>query len=185
MENAVFKYLPEKYAMSLVHNGELRIGTLFDYRKTEEYGENIGDSDEGICFEYSHDQNIKTGDDSNPLERQAIKAGPGMVMHNNYVERKRISPNVYLYCASSTHNPKILSKLNQDCPADKYDTCVLISQPKKFVDAITQTLSDIATFVDSICCIYRDRNIHYSENQLHPAIVKDPKYAYQKEVRFI
>ncbi len=43
----LFKFGDEKYIERTVKYGELRIGTLFDYRRHEDLGPAIGDADEG------------------------------------------------------------------------------------------------------------------------------------------
>lgn len=134
--HTIYKYLPLKYAEELVYSGTLKIGTLHCYQNIEELGQEIGDKDEGITIEFSHDKEAKTGDKSNPLERTAIKVGPGMVVENNSIERRNISPNYYLYCASISYDASLLKKLNKDYLGDKYDACVKITNPKYFIDQI-------------------------------------------------
>ena len=44
----LFKYLPKKYLEAFLHRGSIKIGTLYEYRKTEQYGTVVGDLDEGL-----------------------------------------------------------------------------------------------------------------------------------------
>jgi hypothetical protein len=78
--HAIFKYLPLKYAKLLVNSGSIKIGTLYSYMDIEEFGNEIGDNNEGSALEYSHDKEPKRGDQLNPLERTAMKVGPGMFL---------------------------------------------------------------------------------------------------------
>ena len=183
--HTIYKYLPIDFANRLVHLGNLKIGTLFDYKNIEEFGSEIGDQDEGISIEFSHDKEAKTGDKLNPLESAAIKAGPGMIVMGNYIERRHLSPNLYLFCASLSYDISILKKLNKDYPGDKYDACVRITNLKSFIEEVSTALSDKGLFIGCSKCAYIDRKFHYTENRPHPATIKDPRYSYQKEVRLI
>ena len=183
--HTIFKYLPLKHAKLLVNSGSIKIGTLYSYRDDEALGNEIGDSNEGVAFEYSHDKEAKRGDQLNPLERTAIKVGPGMVVANNYIERRHISPNYYIFCASLSNEPSISDKLNRDYPEDKYDACVEITNLKNFVSEVSTAFSDKAQFVGCLQCVYINRKYHYTKTVPHPAVIKDSRYSYQKEVRLI
>ncbi len=183
--HTIYKYLPKQYAQSLTCDGNIKIGTLYDYRNTEEYGREIGDENEGISIEYSHDKEAKRGDNLNPLESTAFQVGPGMTLIGNYIERKHVSPNLYLYCASSIYDIAILNRLNEDFPENNYDACVKISNLKDVVEEISRALSGKALFAGCIPCSYRNRKFHYSESESHPATIKDPEYSYQEEIRLI
>lgn len=183
--HTIYKYLPLEFAERLVHSGNLKIGTLLGYQNIEELGSEIGDKDEGISIEFSHDKEAKTGDRLNPLESAAIKVGPGMIVMGNYIEKRHFSPNLYLFCASLSYDKSILKKLNEDYPEDKYDACVKITNLKDFVEEVNTVLSDKGRFIGCFQCTYIDRKFHYTEKRLHPAIIKDPRYSYQKEVRLI
>ena len=181
----VYKYLPLTYAELLSNSGCIRIGTLRSYRNTEEFGSEIGDINEGVVSKYSHDKEAKRGDELNPLEKQAINVGPGMVVENNYIEMRLQSPNYYIFCASLSYEKSILEKFNRDYPEDKYDACVEIKNLKNFGNEITSAFSNQVKFVGCLKCAYIGRKHHYAKTIPHPAIIKDPRYSYQKEVRFI
>ncbi len=183
--HTIFKYLPLKYAKLLVNSGSIKIGTLYSYRDIEELGNEIGDNNEGSAFEYSHDKEPKRGDRLNPLERTAIKVGSGMVVANNYIERRHNSPNYYIFCASLSNESSIIDNLNRDYPKDKYDACVEITNLKNFISNVSTAFSSKAQFVDCFQCVYIKRKYHYTKSVPHPALIKDPRYSYQNEVRLI
>ena len=183
---AVYKYLPKEHAESMVCEGDIRIGTLYDYRRTESYGKEIGDENEETSTKYSHDQEIKTGDQLNPFESEVITGvGPGMTVFSNYIEKKYVSENLYLYRVSLVYDHNILNLLNDDFPDEHYDTCVKIDNLKEFIGDISQALESKAKFMGCLPCSYRQRKFHYSEENESPAIIKDPKYSYQNELRFM
>lgn len=43
----LYKYLKSEYARNLINGGIVRLGTLYEFRQGEVYGEAIGDRDEG------------------------------------------------------------------------------------------------------------------------------------------
>lgn len=183
--SSLYKYLPAKYANNLINENSLKIGTLFSYRNTENYGEEIGDTDEGTRIEYSHDKEQKRGDQLNTLESVALRGCSGMTVENNYVELRHHSEDVYLYCLSKKLSNDIMDKLNKDFPEEKYDACVEIHEPEKFVEAIDALFAHKGRNLGVITCCYINRKQHYSVPMHHPAIIKDPKYSYQEEVRVI
>ena len=183
--HTIYKYLPLVFAERLAHEGSLKIGTLRGYQNIERLGREIGDKDEGISIEFSHDKEVKTGDKLNPLERAAMQVGPGMIVVGNYIERRHVSPNLYIFCASISYDPSILEQLNKDYPRDKYDACVKITNLKDFVDEINLVFSDKGRFIGCFKCTYLERKFHHTKKMPHPAIIKEPRYSYQKEVRMI
>ena len=46
--NVLYKYLKKEHSEKLLRFGQFRIGTLFEYKNTEKYGEVIGDKQEEI-----------------------------------------------------------------------------------------------------------------------------------------
>jgi len=183
--DTIYKYLSSDHAIALTRHGCIRIGTLHNYRDTEEHGQEIGDKDEGITIEYSHDKEPKTGDKLNRFESIAFKLGSGMIVSNIYLERPHRSPNLYLYCASLTYDPSILHRLNLHCPGDEYDACVRITNVGEFVAKINAVFSAKARFVGAYLCTYTPRKFHYTDKAHHPALIKDCRYSYQQEVRLI
>lgn len=179
-----YKYLPRKYARSLVEEGKVRIGTLYDYKSVEMHGDEVGDRTEGQLTEWSADKKPKRASEANRLEKMAIKAGPGLILANNYVEIKHESPNVYLFCASEVFSTEIMIRMSADCN-DQYDACVMITDPASFMKEIVEAFKDEGKFIDGFRCVYMGRRQHYSVNAPHPATIKDPRYQYQAEVRGI
>lgn len=76
-------------------------------------------------------------------------------------------------------------RLNRDYPEDKYNACVEIKNIKNFANEITSAFSGQVKFAGYFNCDYIGRKHHYTKVTSHPAIIKDPRYSYQEEVRFI
>jgi hypothetical protein len=168
----------------MIREGTLRLGTLYDYRALEEHGQQRGDSEEGRRTVWSHDKSSKPLDQLNPLEQKAIRIplGSGTV-EGNYLEREEQSINAWIFCASIVFDMSIARRLSADCDED-YDACVEILKPESLCELISACLRSKARFVAFQECVYADRRQHYA-NAPHPAILKDPRYAYQREVRAI
>ena len=73
--HTIYKHLPLKYAKQLVNFGSIKIGTLYSYRDIETFGNEIGDSNEGVSIEYSHDKEYQTGQQS-PSQREGSWLSP-------------------------------------------------------------------------------------------------------------
>jgi len=180
--NSVYKYLTSENAKSFLEDGYIKIGTLYDYREVEKYGEQIGDRHEGTKTEYSHDKEPKKGDELNPLEKKAIKVGPGFTVVNNRVEVKSSSPDYYIYCVSDSYKESILRKLNEDFPDNHYDACVEITSINMLIENINKKLLN-GKHIGFGKCHYIGRMHHYTKKAPHPAILKEKKYKYQEEIR--
>lgn len=178
--NSWYKYLPLKHAKTLVEVGTIRIGTLYDYRRVENHGHQVGDQSEGWLTEWSADQNLKSGSEANRLEKMAIQSGPEGTLKNNRVELQHESPDLYLFCASRTFR-QTMSEINNNY-GDRYDTCVIISNPGAFVKVIVEVFEE-GEFIGCFPCQYMSRCQHYAQNAPHPALIKDLRYKYQTEVR--
>ncbi|MBI3366843.1 hypothetical protein HY041_04425, partial [Candidatus Roizmanbacteria bacterium] len=68
-EKPLFKYLKKEFSDKLFYDGELLIGTLYDFRNTEQHGHARGDKGEGEkeIYEYVKDQLIEDPSENNLL----------------------------------------------------------------------------------------------------------------------
>ena len=183
-----YKYLPQKFAKLMVEEGIIKVGTLFEYKNEEELGSDIGDTNEGVITEWSNDKEIKrTQEDLNRIERLAIRIGEGLEgvqVNNVVVQATQQSPNLYIYSVSDVFNVHIMRKLCQDYDT-KYDACVRINDPKSFIMAVSKLFNDKGRYEVSAYCQYMSRTRHYKDQSSHPALIKEPKYKYQKEIRCV
>ena len=63
---------------------------------------------------------------------------------------------------------------------DDYDDCIVILDSVRFFAAISENIRSEAEFAGCYSCKYMSRKY---TNSIHPALLKDPQYSYQKEVR--
>ena len=78
----LYKFLNRKYALSFMGTGELRIGTLYEYRKSEIYGSEIGDREEGskhtLCVDpVDSPEEVRT----HPFLSRFMHVSPGAKIH--------------------------------------------------------------------------------------------------------
>lgn len=178
----LYKYLHREHAQLLMEKGTLRIGTLYEYRDTEKHGNVVGDADEGQKSLYMDVNDEKwTCDNQRSFGKKFIKVSPGASVHleNVAFEEKQNSPNCYIYSAAQEFDEKALRNFG-------YDACIVIENPAKFFYAITRALRDKAVFEGFFPCQYVSRRVaHDQDHGIHPALIKDPSYKEQKEVRAV
>ena len=180
----LYKYLPANAARSVYNAGRIRIGTLYGYRNVELFGTGVGDRDEGKRIDWSRDPNIKTGDQLNAVERQTMRIPSSMVVCNNSLEVHVNSPDYYILSFSRVLNPEIAAGLSRQC-SEKYDSCIQIVDVNGLLREISKKMVEFARFYGIHTCVYRPRRRCHGEEEIPPALLKDPTYKYQSEVRAI
>lgn len=183
----LYKYLKREHALRWLSKGEVRIGVLSVYRDTERYGEEIGDPDEGTRVLWEAPDVVDSESPEPSLAKQVLRIGPGrhIQFHGVRFEHRQLSPDYYVLCFSGEFSEEAMRKMN---PA--YDACVRIDNPRAFLHAVTAELHRFrisSKLVGAQWCVYRDREIHVSEEaaKVPVALIKDSRYAYQREVRAV
>lgn len=182
----LYKYMKAEHASDLIKRGILRIGTLYEFQDIEKYGNVVGDSQEGIKGRDKIENSSNRPEDNKPISQFAekfFKISPeskGTVLIKDCLLRETIrSPDFYLYCMTMVPDLDIMQEFG-------YDTCIEIININAFIDAISNELSGRAEFVCIQFCAYTDRFKKFgNEDNIHPALIKDPTYAQQREVRAI
>lgn len=191
MQRPLYKYLSKKYLEAFLRRGSLKIGTLYEYRKTEQYGEVIGDKDEGLHktelalpgggeidlagtspeAEFFRTHVLRP--DQRHLKTKIVMAdGARLVAHSN-------SQDLYIYCTTSEYNPAVMKEFG--C-----DSCLEIVRPTEFFAAVSRVIRHKGDFDGLGPITYGDKTTHYLKpHQIHPAAMKDTTYNYQKEWRAI
>lgn len=189
----LFKYLQRKHLEGFLSKGSIRIGTLYDYRRIERYGSVIGDDYEGL---YETELSIPGGGvvdmatnsyDAEAFRKYFLHNRPDL--HDRKVKlvfqpktkliTRSTSQNLYIYCMSSEYNEHVMKEF-------KCDSCLEIINPEYFFAAISKRIRHKASFDGYVEVSYLNKRAHYTKpHSLHPAIMKDPKYEYQKEWRAI
>ncbi len=183
--NTFYKYMKRQHARQLVRSGICRIGTLFEYRDMEKYGPEIGDTTEGRRSIYFHGE--MSADDPSTIPeftKNVINlAGKGSAMINCEIVQEYKSEDMFVFSGSKEPDPRTMRAMG-------YETIVKIIDIESFVRAVTPYLHercpvDLKHVLLGLC-FYQQRTQHYLRDPgIHPALIKDPEYAYQKELRVI
>ena len=179
--------MKKEFAEKAVNKGIFRIGTLYEFQNIEKHGCAIGDSEEGKKYFQNRPNEIY--DFSKPetipdFTRKFIKApdGANIKFDNCLFQEEVSSPDLFIYSVSQEISKESLKSLD-------YDSVIIINYPKKFFHALSSCLRK-KILIKPGCiispCSYINRASHFEyPNHLHPALIKDPTYKYQKEVRAI
>jgi hypothetical protein len=191
MQKPLFKYLPKKYLEAFLDRGSLKIGTLYEYRKTETYGNVIGDNNEGLHktelflpgggeidlasdtpeAEYFR-QHVLRPDQRDAKVKLILEDGARFIAHSN-------SEDLYIYCLTSEYSPAVMREFG--C-----DACLEIFRPQEFFEVISRKIRHKAKFNGLGRIQYINKTTHYKQpHMIHPAAMKDLEYEYQKEWRAI
>lgn len=191
MQQPLYKFLPKRYLEAFLNRGCLKIGTLYEYRKIEDYGNVIGDKNEGLHktelflpgggeidlasnsleAEYFR-KHVLRPDQQDAKVKIVLEDGARLIAHSN-------SQDLYIYCMSSEYNPSVMKEFG--C-----DACLEIFRPNEFFEAISRKIRHKAEFNELGPIKYMDKTTHYSQpHTIHPAAMKDVEYDYQNEWRAI
>lgn len=190
------KYSKKHHINALLKRGNIRIGTLHEYRNSE-YEEGIHDNSEGLKRVHIRGRELDLSD-KNPNARNikenflggCIQGNVRFILNGECEEadlpsifvREVDTPNCLVFCASAKRNelvPKIF----------KYDAGVKIINPEKFIE----TLSKHLKILHGAELIYFDKIKYYTKDELwngsdfgeNPMFYKDESFAYQDEIRAI
>jgi hypothetical protein len=180
----LYKYLQAAHAESLLTKGEIRVGTLYSYRQAE-LGPAVGDVDEGKS---TTTQNASELDVTKPESRSWVAskffgAGDGrtkVILENISLVVEEEEEDCFIYCTAHHRSSAAMRAFDADA-------CVRINNPACFLDAIHRHLKRegiVATGRVSPCD-YSGRDRNERMERIPPALIKDPKYAYQREVRLL
>jgi hypothetical protein len=176
----LYKYLKKAHAEQLLNHGKLRLGTLYEYRDMDTHGAVIGDKDEGTSSRFMEVMYERWTPTTQPEFTKSffnLGSDATLTISGITLEKPQESPDFYLYCTTEVFDENALAEFGYDC-------CVLIERPQQFFNAISHTIRYKATFDGVHQCQYVPRRQpHQSGDGIHPAIIKDPTYQSQKEVR--
>lgn len=187
-----FKYMPRRYLEAFFRRGSIKIGSLYEYRKTEHYGNVVGDKNEGLHMtelSFEGDREIDLAEDcpeanffkKNILrpDQQGIKNVSIKIESGTRLIALSHSSDRYIYCMSSEYNPQVMKQFG--C-----DACMEIINPEAFFSALSRRIRHQGNFDGCFDVQYMSKLTHYTmPHKLHPAIMKEVEFAYQKELRAI
>nr|WKN37504.1 hypothetical protein K4G66_02120 [Tunicatimonas sp. TK19036] len=182
----LFKYTDEyppdkKYATGMLQHGILKIGTLHDFRKVEDYNYTIGDIYEGRSqfidhIDHTEGRKIKKP----PLVNSSKKTI--VTIKNSFNAYDVDSQDFYIFCVTIGHSTKGMQKTG-------YNASVRINNPMEFMRIITQELIGQGLITGECwidACMYGERHRSLKEVQNIPVFfLKSTDFEYQKEVRMV
>ncbi|MFM1347324.1 hypothetical protein WFP14_12230 [Yersinia proxima] len=193
---SLYKFIEKEFFDEFFLTGSLRLGTLEDFKKTEEHGGHRGDVSEGKHNVYRHvdDKLILTADTlpSEPLISSSIHMDPAsnqdsVTLSNVLFIDERNSQDVLTFCTSRVYSTHLFSEWNQK---ESLNYCYEIFDIKGFITAISNALSARSKGNKFKACdlvAYTNKNIDYRSkySKVHPCFLKDNDYAWQHEVRMV
>jgi hypothetical protein len=181
-----FKYMENKWADALLTRGSLRVGTLFDYRRTA-LGEETSDENEGRHEQIHYIDQLLFGNRTtdigaleayqNPLA-DLLKTDSRVLISDTLISRNTTDPDVLVY--STTAKCSATSMRRFGC-----DTCLEIKSTAAFYETLTEVLNQKlpVTFQGWRPVEYRYRVDEFTDRDASATHTKEPKYEHQYEVR--
>ena len=183
----MFKYLKKEYADSLLTMGLIRVGTLHDFRRAD-HKKGITDQQEGkkkVKHAIPHlfvsdldDPSVKKIEDNFP-----IKFGQNSLLENCAVAREINHINCFIWCTSKISSAATMQEF------EEANACIEIFNPQAFYDELTKTLNSkvSVTFRGVYPVIYQSREEEWNgiDWGLSPALIKEPSFSQQYEIRAI
>jgi hypothetical protein len=178
--DAIYKYLPRRYAIQLVQGTSILVGTLQRFRQMEKRDAERGDAGEGT-------RRIRAVVNGPPNEFTQqfihIEGAKNVSFHGVHFEGT-FGMNAYIYCMSSVCSRATMALFRGT------DTCVRISDPVSFFEAVEGALR-ISAHVsinnrEMGKVLYGGRNYQLEKLPgVSAAFEKPPRYRKQYEVRMV
>lgn len=212
---SLYKYTDAIYADSFLEQGKIRIGTLYDYRRSE-LGAAIGDYNEGKKSLYERNPNgllimdseagqHSTQDYANSLGvPESCFRGSETIPIPSFMDDRIIrngsNPGRVQFIIdgggplSAEFEDKDSYIFSCSSTFDRnamlefgYDACIVIHDPNEFFKRISKSIKRLGNFVLAKECVYSNRQLHHLAEHAHlrAALIKENQYEYQKEVRAI
>jgi hypothetical protein len=196
-----YKYFDSALRTKILEEGSFRIGTLYDYRKTEAHGAEIGDSREGKIGAHSH---VLSWSSSNPRitnehassfvrgnavvfgEGSSISFGPGgaiefgangVALRNVGLRSELQVLDLYVFSFSLAASNDLMRRMG-------YGACFEISDIDEFLRQLPPPNG--ARLAGWAAVSYQPREMHFeAAKRTNPALIKEPVFSYQQEFRAI
>ncbi len=190
----LYKYCKRAHAKRMTKMGQVRIGTLHEYRNDERYNEQISDAQEGRAshtLEAMHamELDLLTGTGAAvAFARRVITGGDALpagssvkvvLQPTSRLELNFDFPDQFMYCVTEEMDLSAMKSFG-------YDSCVEISDVESFFSLITSNLSNFTGRYCAKPVTYGERRIDFEcQHADHPAFIKPVSYAQQREFRMM
>lgn len=186
LDMRLFKYIKKEFLASLLERDQIRIGTLFEYRKDENIER--GDPLEGKGDAYSY---IAKGTFENvtdipyPFKTMIMGDGKNIRFVNCTFEAPFDVKDQYIFCTTLAPNKKNMESF--EC-----DRCFEIADLHMFTNRILQTLDWHRKLINPVIggdmCIYSKTkilNIRSEEDMSQAYFLKEKRLEHQQEYRIL
>lgn len=181
----MYKFSQERYCKALLNMGVVRIGTLHDFRR-DEHKQGIADRLEGTK-EVSHSfENYTVGaagdPRAEPLQQFGVRV-ENCIGSTFNVTRVFESPDCFIFCMAENCSNETMRQF------EGVDACVRIDNVRGFISLLTQALASHrpVAFKGIHRVTYQPRSEPWNGRNwgAHPALIKDPGFEKQSELRAI
>ena len=186
---SAFRYSGQRHNDALLALGNIRIGTLHDFRRIE-HKRGIADANEGTKS-VSHHIPYATEKDAGSIHLEALKRfnlidlgnSTDVVLRNIQMIQSFDHPDCFVHCVSADYSKGVLDQF------EGADSCVEIADLEGFYQRLTSTLnSHVPVQLLAISMVqYMQRNEDWNGRDwgVHPALIKEPEFSKQVEIRAI
>lgn len=169
-----------KYADALVSRGQIRIGTLYDFRREELHGTEVGDKSESAAtvqgYQARLPRRFNPGKFVGKQPLSTTYAGGHLTRDKQHKIYNYTTQDAYVFCASWNLNPQM--------GVDFGSAVVAIRNVQSFIQAIARALPPGIQSWDFGRCVYKGKEEPAKLKQLPPLpLWKPPRYGYQDEWR--
>lgn len=185
----LYKYMQKEHSESFFDTGKIRIGTLFDFRKTDVHNSVIGDENEGFqekvmqtsgSFKFEEADTDQSSFLSNFFVRKPGSVGEltGVLEGNWSLVHRKSEPDYYVYCTSTSFNPRVMIE------DFKYNSCIEIVKADLFINELFKAMKKHAKTGVYGNVSYSRKQLDFRDELKFPSVmIKDSKYYYQQEHR--
>lgn len=182
----MYRYSKRKFHDELLQKGKIRIGTLYDYRQQEARG--IADPSEGrksvqtiidhLDASKANDQEAKVLKEFSVLDSSKR---PKVKFVNCRFTREFTCPDCFVFCVSESFSVETMRQF------EDADSCVNICNSDLFFKILTEELNKHipVKFMGMHKVVYQERVENWNGTNWgrHPAVIKEPRFSQQFEIR--
>jgi hypothetical protein len=193
MNGRLYRYSSQKYNDMLMNEGTTRIGTLFDFRRSE-HKAGIADPSEGkkLVFHDVHDWAIDNEIPGLPSKTMRAMSEVGMIkfapgggqrMTGVRIARDIQTPDYFIHCSAHKLSREVMKQF------EGADSCVELKSPGEFYGHLTEALNKIVPvrFEGLHIIKYSDREEEWNGKDYGTPglLIKELEFEGQCEVRAI
>jgi hypothetical protein len=177
-----YKYIEKQYALTMMDKGEIKIGTGYGYRESD--NKEVEDMEELMGFDKRSVSGIFPDTASLPAAAQKyieIKPGSTVELHNVGVTTQYEAPDAYMYCVTRAPTVEGMKAFNCDACIEITDLIAFYRVIRKWMFAHKYTVKKSAVGP----CNYNGRILFPGEPIDNFYWKKDPRLEHQQEDRIV